>query len=251
MQPSVQSSNLKSDDDNIASTNQANPLPCCDQTVLEEDSDNDTGSNTHHSRTDPNIEPSQCFDANLSTRSLHLDSERKWLVELESLYVSNLLTEMTLLLQRAFKDSRNCFDFVLDVIKFADVDAGEKSLAYMTLIEFETWLKLKTEGRDVQEIQELGYWPSNNQKDLALEVVVSSKFLLFEPVKRTFKLNSADNSFLTKHVRVLIDARGKYKEVKTIYLKILIFFRCVIFLIQNLSALRNKYVCKEFGNNQH
>ena len=250
MQPSVQSSNLKSDDDNIASTNQANPLPCCDQTVLEEDSDNDTGSNTHHSRTDPNIEPSQCFDANLSTRSLHLDSEREWLVELESLYVSNLLTEMTLLLQRAFKDSRNCFDFVLDVIKFADVDAGKKSLAYMTLIEFDNWLKLKTEGRDVQEIQQLGYWPSNNQKDLALEVVVS-KFLLFEPVKRTFKLNSADNSFLTKHVRVLINARGKYKEVKTIYLKILIFFRCVIFLIQNLSALRNKYVCKEFGNNQH
>ena len=246
MQPSVQSSNLKSE--NIASTNQANPLPCCDQTVLEEDSDNDTGSNTHHSRTDPNIEPSQCFDANLSARSLHLDSEREWLVELESLYVSNLLTEMTLLLQRAFKDSRNCFDFVLDVIKFADVDAGKKSLAYMTLIEFEDWLKLKTEGRDVQQ---LGYWPSNNQKDLALEVVVSSKFLLFELVKRTFQLNSADNSFLTKHVRVLINTRGKYKEVKTIYLKILIFFRCVIFLIQNLSALRNKYVCKEFGNNQH
>ena len=245
MQPSVQSSNLKSE--NIASTNQANPLPCCDQTVLEEDSDNDTGSNTHHSRTDPNFEPSQCFDANLSARSLHLDSEREWLVELESLYVSNLLTEMTLLLQRAFKDSRNCFDFVLDVIKFADVDAGKKSLAYMTLIEFEDWLKLKTEGRDVQQ---LGYWPSNNQKDLALEVV-SSKFLLFELVKRTFQLNSADNSFLTKHVRVLINTRGKYKEVKTIYLKILIFFRCVIFLIQNLSALRNKYVCKEFGNNQH
>lgn len=248
MQPSVQSSNLKSDDENIASTNQANPLPCCDQTVLEEDSDNDTGSNTHHSRTDPNFEPSQCFDANLSARSLHLDSEREWLVELESLYVSNLLTEMTLLLQRAFKDSRNCFDFVLDVIKFADVDAGKKSLAYMTLIEFEDWLKLKTEGRDVQQ---LGYWPSNNQKDLALEVVVSSKFLLFELVKRTFQLNSADNSFLTKHVRVLINAGGKYKEVKTIYLKILIFFRCVIFLIQNLSALRNKYVCKEFGNNHH
>ena len=248
MQPSVQSSNLKSE--NIASTNQANPLPCCDQTVLEEDSDNDTGSNTHHSRTDPNIEPSQCFDANLSARSLHLDSESTWLVKLESLYGSNLLTEMTLLLQRAFKDSRNCFDFVLDVIKFADVDAGKKSLAYMTLCEFEAWLKLKTEGRDVQEIQQLGYWPSNNQKDLALEVV-SSKFLLFELVKRTFQLNSADNSFLTKHVRVLINTRGKYKEVKTIYLKILIFFRCVIFLIQNLSALSNKYVRKEFGNNQH
>lgn len=51
----MQSSNLKSDDENIAATNQANPLPRCDQTVLEEDWGNDNGSDTHRSRTDPNI----------------------------------------------------------------------------------------------------------------------------------------------------------------------------------------------------
>lgn len=154
-------------------------------------------------------------------------------------------------LQRALEASRNCFDFVLYVIKHADFDGGKKSLAYVTLVEFETWLKSKTEGRDVQEVKKLGYWPSESQKELALELVMSSNFLLFELVRRTFQLDSADISFLTKHVKFLIHTRREYKEVKTIYLKIFIFFRCVIFLIQNLSALLNKYVCKEFGNNQH
>ena len=283
MQLSVQSSNLKFGDANIfrkgfhQSTNQGNSLPHCNHTVWEEDWDNDIVNDTHHSRTDPNIEPSksniymtnqksypcvtsdkdllwdetsstyssdseaylvssQHFDADLATRSLHLVSEREWLDELESLYFSDMLIELKSLLPRAFEVSRNCFDFVLYVIKFADFDiqAGKKSLAYMTLVEFEAWLKSKTEGRNVQEIQQLGYWPSDNQKDLALEVVASSTFLLFEPVKRTFQLDSGDNSFLTKHVRFLMHSRRKYKEVK-ICLRILIFSRCVILLIQNLS----------------
>lgn len=283
MQLSVQSSDLKFGDANIfrkgfhQSTNQGNSLPHCNHTVWEEDWDNDIVNDMHHSRTDPDIEPSkseiymtnqksypcvnsdkdllwdetssthssdseaclvssQHFDANLATRSLHLVSEREWLDELESLYFSDMLIELKSLLPRAFEASRNCFDFVLYVIKFADFDiqAGKKSLSYMTLVEFEAWLKSKTEGRNVQEIQQLGYWPSDNQKDLALEVVASSTFLLFEPVKRTFQLDSGDNSFLTKHVRFLMHSRRKYKEVK-ICLRILIFFRCVILLIQNLS----------------
>ena len=131
-------------------------------------------------------------------------------------------------LQRALEASQNCFDFVLYVIKHADFDGGKKSLAYVTLVEFEAWLKSKTEGRNVQEIQQLGYWPSDNQKDLALEVVASSTFLLFEPVKRTFQLDSGDNSFLTKHVRFLMHSRRKYKEVK-IDLRILIFFKMCYF----------------------
>lgn len=154
-------------------------------------------------------------------------------------------------LQRALEASQNCFDFVLYVIKHADFVGGKKSLAYVTLVEFEAWLKSKTEGRDVQEVEQLGYWPSESQKKLALELVTSSKFQLFELVRRTFQLDTADISFLTNYVKFLIHTRREYKEVKTIYLKIFIFFRCVIFLIQNLSALLNKYVCKEFGNNQH
>ena len=196
----------------------------------------DETSSTNSSDSEACLVSSQHFDANLATRSLHLVSEREWLDELESLYFSDMLIELKSLLPRAFEASRNCFDFVLYVIKFADFDiqAGKKSLSYMTLVEFEAWLKSKTEGRNVQEIQQLGYWPSDNQKDLALEVVASSTFLLFEPVKRTFQLDSGDNSFLTKHVRFLMHSRSKYKEVK-ICLRILIFFRCVILLIQNLS----------------
>ena len=151
------------------------------------------------------------------TRSLHLVSERDWLDELESLYFSDMITELKLLLPRAFEASKNCFDFVLYVVKFADFDiqAGKKSLAYLSLVEFEAWLKSKTEGISIQEAQRLGYWPSDNHKDLALEVVVSSIFLLFEPIKRTFQLDSGENGFLTKHVRFLMHSKRKYKEVRT------------------------------------
>lgn len=150
------------------------------------------------------------------TRSLHLVSERDWLDELESLYFSDMIAELKLLLSRAFEASKNCFDFVLYVIKFADFDiqTGKKSLAYLTLVEFEAWLKSKTEGRSIQEVKSSGYWPSDNQKDLALEVVVSSTFLLFEPIKRTFQLDSGENGFLTKHVRFLMHSKRKYKEVR-------------------------------------
>jgi len=154
-------------------------------------------------------------------RSLHLVSQRDWLDELESLYFSDMITELKLILPRAFEANKNCFDFVLFVVKFADFDiqAGKKSLAYLTLVEFEAWLKSKTEGRSIQEVQRLGYWPSDNHKDLALEVVVSSTFLLFEPIKRTFQLDSGENGFLTKHVRFLMHSKRKYKEVrKTFFL---------------------------------
>jgi len=155
-------------------------------------------------------------------RSLHLVSQRDWLDELESLYFSDMITELKLILPRAFEANKNCFDFVLFVVKFADFDiqAGKKSLAYLTLVEFEAWLKSKTEGRSIQEVQRLGYWPSDNHKDLALEVVVSSTFLLFEPIKRTFQLDSGENGFLTKHVRFLMHSKRKYKEAATIAYKL-------------------------------
>lgn len=159
---------------------------------------------------------SQDHETNYYTKSLHLVSDREWLDELESLYFSDMIAELKLLLPRAFEASKNCFDFVLFVVKFADFDiqAGKKSLAYLTLVEFEAWLKSKTEGRSIQEVQRLGYWPSDNHKDLALEVVVSSTFLLFEPIKRTFQLDSGENGFLTKHVRFLMHSKRKYKEVR-------------------------------------
>lgn len=190
---------------------------------------------------------SQHFDANLPKRSHHCVSE--WLDKLQSLCVSDMV-EAKSNLRRALEGSSDCFNFVLYVIEHADFEGGKNSLAYVTLVEFETWLKSKTEGSDVQEVEQQGYRPSDTQMGLALDLVVSSKCLLFELVRRTFQLDSAGISFLTKHVEFFI-TRREYKEVKTIYLKILIFFRCVIFLIQNLSALLNKYVCKEFGNNQH
>lgn len=147
--------------------------------------------------------------------SLHLVSERDWLDELESLYFSDLITELKQLLSRAFEASKNSFDFVLYVVKFADFDiqSGKKSLAYITLVEFEAWLKSKTKGRGIEEVQMLGFWPTDKQKDLALDVVVSSTFLLFEPIKRTFQLDSGENGFLTKHVRFLMHSKRRYKEV--------------------------------------
>lgn len=174
-------------------------------------------SSTHSSDSDAWIGGSSQDHHSSYTRSLHLVSERDWLDELESLYFSGMNTELKSLLPRAFEASKNCFDFVLFVVKFADFDiqAGKKSLAYLTLVEFEAWLKSKTEGRSIQEVQLLGYWPSDNHKDLALEVVVSSTFLLFEPMKRTFQLDSGENSFLTKHVRFLMHSKRKYKEVNT------------------------------------
>lgn len=180
----------------------------------------DETSSTHSSDSEACLGSSQDRQASFATRSLHLVSERDWLDELESLYFSDMITELKSLLPRAFEASKNCFDFVLYIVKFADFDiqAGKKSLAYLTLVEFEAWLKLKTEGRSIQEVQLLGYWPSDKHKDLALEAVVLSTFLLFEPIKRTFQLDSGDNSFLTKHVRFLMHSKRKYKEVKTIFI---------------------------------
>lgn len=130
------------------------------------------------------------------------------------------------LLRKIFEGRSNCFNTVLSFIENADFDGSEKSLAYVTLIEFEAWLKSKTERRDVQEVQQESYKPSESQKKLALELVVSSKFLLFEPVRRIFELGSAD---ITKHVNLLIHTKREYKEVKTIYLKILIFLDVLFF----------------------
>lgn len=177
-------------------------------------------SSTYSSDTEQWVESSSQDHQTSYPRSLHLVSERDWLDELESLYFSDMITELKLLLPRAFEARKNCFDFVLYVIKFADFDiqAGKKSIAYLTLVEFEAWLKSKTEGISVQEAERLGFWPSDNHKDLALEVVVSSTFLLFEPIKRTFQLDSGENGFLTKHVRFLMHSKRKYKEVRK-YLK--------------------------------
>lgn len=177
-------------------------------------------SSTYSSDTEPWVESSSQDHQTSYPRSLHLVSERDWLDELESLYFSDMITELKLLLPRAFEASKNCFDFVLYVIKFADFDiqAGKKSIAYLALVEFEAWLKSKTQGISVQEAERLGFWPSDNHKDLALEVVVSSTFLLFEPIKRTFQLDSGENGFLTKHVRFLMHSKRKYKEVRK-YLK--------------------------------
>lgn len=147
--------------------------------------------------------------------SFHLLSERDWLDALESVYFTDMITELKQLLPRAFEASENCFDFVIFVVKFADFDiqSGKKSLAYLTLVEFEAWLKSKGEGRSIEERKLLGYWPTDRQKDLALEVVVSLTFLLFEPIKRTFQLDVGENGFLAKHVRFLMHSKRRYKEV--------------------------------------
>ena len=164
-----------------------------------------------------NVPTSQHNKAELSftKRSFHFVSERDWLDEVESLYYSDMKTDMKQLLCRAFEASQDCFEFVLFVVKFADFDVqtGKKSIPYLTAVEFEAWLKSKTEGRSIKEIQLLGYWPSDKHKDLALEAVVTRTFLVFEPIKRTFQLDTGENSFLTKHVRFLMHSKRRYKEV--------------------------------------
>lgn len=154
--------------------------------------------------------------------SFHFLSERDWLDRLESAYFADMITELKQLLPRAFETSKNCFDFVIFVVKFADFDiqSGKKSLAYLTLVEFEAWLKSKCEGRSIDERKLLGYWPTDRQRDLALEVVVSLTFLLFEPIKRTFQLDVGENSFLAKHVRFLMHSKRRYKEGATVAYKL-------------------------------
>ena len=161
--------------------------------------------------------PSKDHPRSYEKSSLHFLSEREWLDELESLYFSDMITELKSLLLQGFEASKDCFDFVLFIVKFADFDiqSGKKSLAYLTLVEFEAWLKSKIEGRGIEEVKLLGYWPTDKNKDLALDVVVSSTFLLFEPIKRTFQLDVGDNAFLAKHVRFLMHSKRKYREVST------------------------------------
>ena len=91
--------------------------------------------------------------------SFHLLSERDWLDALESVYFTDMITELKQLLPHAFEASKNCLDFVIFVVKFADFDiqSGKKSLAYLTLVEFEAWLKSKCDGRSIEERKLLGY----------------------------------------------------------------------------------------------
>ena len=143
-------------------------------------------------------------------------SERDLLRELEAFSVSELKEETVACLHRAFNSSCNPFSLVLYIVRFATFDycSNKKSLAYVTLTEFDKWLDGKTQGLSKLEQQNLGLVPPDELKDSALEIVTTSKLMLFEPIKNIYQLDCKNNGFLEKHIRFLLHSRNKYKEVR-------------------------------------
>ena len=143
-------------------------------------------------------------------------SEKDCLNYLETLLYSDMKEETIEALYTGFDGANNPMSLVLYIIKFASFDycSNKKSLAYITLTEFEKWLGLKRDGLSEIEQKDLGLVATHELKDLALEVVVTSKPMLFEPIKRIYQLDCANNGFLEKHVRFLLFSKKKYKEVR-------------------------------------
>ena len=142
-------------------------------------------------------------------------SDRDWLDELQYLSTADAKDDLKLMLTRSFSETKDPFDFVLFVMLYAehDIFSGKNSLTHIMLAEFETWIAKQTEGKTEKELQVLGLMASQEQQDNAFEIVVTSKLLFFEPIRRIFKLDCSNNGFLEKHIRYLLHTGRRYKEV--------------------------------------
>ncbi|XP_048579559.1 exonuclease mut-7 homolog isoform X2 [Nematostella vectensis] len=169
-----------------------------------------------------NAQPEDLSEDTLVPASTDISSYRDWLEELESLYFSNLIDDLKQFLHRSFSSVDDPFDFVLYMLRFSDYDiyTGKKSIAHLTLVEFESWLQDELDNRTSEELTGLIRVPTKQHKDNALELVVTTKLLLFEPVRRAFQLDTKDNSFLEEHVRFLLHSGRRYKEAANIATKL-------------------------------
>lgn len=195
------------------------------------DSSNDSASflweesNAVHAPDQEVEEKELCCSEEAPKRSLaNCLSDRDWLNELEYLFAAGLLDELKDTLQRSYNETENPFEFILFIMTFADHDifSGKKSLVHMALAEFESWLEDKN--KRMGEMGREMMMPTRQQQDNALEIVVTSKLLFFESIKRIFKLDCANNEFLEKHIRYLLHTGRRYKEVNiNTYLFIYLF----------------------------
>lgn len=140
-------------------------------------------------------------------------SDRDWLNEFEYLFAAGLFDELKETLQHAYNKNESPFDFVLFIMTFAehDIFSGKKSLVHIALSEFESWLE--NENKKMVEMGQEVLTTTRQQKDNAMEIVVTSKLLYFETIKRLFNLDCADNGYLEKHIRYLLHTGRRYKEV--------------------------------------
>lgn len=146
-------------------------------------------------------------------------SDRDWLEELQYLFTAGLKDDLKMMLKKSFIESKDPFNFVLFIMLYAEHDlfSGKNSLTHIMLTEFESWMEKQTEGKTERELQNLGLIASQEHQDNAFEIVVTSKLLFFEPIKRIFKLDCSNNGFLEKHVRYLLHTGKRYKEVMIEY----------------------------------
>lgn len=147
-------------------------------------------------------------------------SDRDWLDEFEYLFAAGLLDELKETLKKSFDENENPYNFILFIMTYAehDIFSGKKSLVHIALTEFETWME--NENKRMGEMGSELMIPTREQQDSALEIVVTSKLLFFEMIKRLFKLDCGDNQFLEKHIRYLLSTGRKYKEAATFATKL-------------------------------
>ena len=163
--------------------------------------------------------PTHPKEPNIADYTVYCVSERDWLNKFEILfYAENMVSDLKALIRKAIGLSKDPFSFALYTARHAEYDlykySNKKSLPYLIMAEFESWIQERTTGKTTEEVTALGLEPTYQHKDLALEIVVTERLFLFEPVKRIYKLDSQDNVFLDQHLRFLLHSKKKYKEVQ-------------------------------------
>ena len=104
-----------------------------------------------------------------------------------------------------------CFLLYLIENHYSNVLEGKKSLAHVSLTQFDKW---QSEGL-FSEVA-----PTEMEKDRALWIVTTRKLYLFDLCNKVFKLDSKGNEYLQRHIYYLLQSKKRYKEAVTIACKL-------------------------------
>ena len=105
------------------------------------------------------------------------------------------------------------YSFLLYLVEnhYSNVLEGKKSLAHVSLMQFDKW---QSEGLFTEVA------PTEMEKDRALWIVTTRKLYLFDLCNKVFKLDSKGNEYLQRHIYYLLQSKKRYKEVSEMIIKL-------------------------------
>jgi hypothetical protein len=119
------------------------------------------------------------------------------------------------------------YSFLLYLVEnhYSNVLEGKKSLAHVSLMQFDKW---QSEGLFTEVA------PTEMEKDRALWIVTTCKLYLFDLCNKVFKLDSKGNEYLQRHIYYLLQSKKRYKEVSEMIIKL---YLLINFSLTNLTAM--------------